>query len=157
MINQTILFLLQGGIMEITTLLKEDHREVENLIAQLEGGADKDTFTKLKSSLELHTQIEEEIYYPALEGKDETDDLVSDAYQEHDEVDDLLKEMSGTDVGSEEFQDLLQQLKESINHHVKEEENELFPKSEKVLGAEKLEQMGDEMEKMKTKSSTASK
>lgn len=156
MINQTILFLLQGAIMEITTLLKEDHREVENLIAQLEGGADKDTFTKLKSSLELHTQIEEEIYYPALEGNDETDDLVSDAYQEHDEVDDLLKEMSGTDVGSEEFQDLLQQLKESINHHVKEEENELFPKSEKVLGAEKLEQMGDEMEKMKTKSSTAS-
>lgn len=156
MINQTILFLLQGGIMEITTLLKEDHREVENLIAQLEGGADKDTFTKLKSSLELHTQIEEEIYYPALEGLDETDDLVSDAYQEHDEVDELLEEMSGTDVGSEEFQDLLQQLKDSINHHVKEEENELFPKSEKVLGAEKLEQMGDEMEKMKTKSSTAS-
>lgn len=141
--------------MEITTLLKEDHREVENLIAQLEDGADKDTFTKLKSSLELHTQIEENVYYPALEGLDETDELISDAYQEHDEVDELLEEMSGTDVGSEEFQDLLQQLKESINHHVKEEENELFPKSEEVLGAEKLEQMGDEMEKMKTKSSTA--
>ncbi|MCD9184885.1 MAG: hemerythrin domain-containing protein [Pyrinomonadaceae bacterium] len=141
--------------MEITTLLKEDHREVENLIAQLEGGADKDTFTKLKSSLELHTQIEEEIYYPALEGLDETDELVTDAYQEHDEVDELLEEMSGTDVGSEEFQDLLQQLKDSINHHVKEEENELFPKSEEVLGAEKLEHMGDEMEKMKTKSSKA--
>lgn len=143
--------------MEITTLLKEDHREVEDLIAQLEGGADKDTFMKLKSSLELHTQIEEEIYYPALEGKDETDELVSDAYEEHDEVDELLKEMSGTDVTSEEFQDLLKQLKESINHHVKEEENELFPKSEEVLGAETLEKMGDEMEKMKTKSSKASR
>lgn len=143
--------------MEITTLLKEDHREVENLISQLEGGADKDTFLKLKSSLELHTQIEENIYYPALEGIDETDELVSDAYQEHDEVDELLAEMSGTDINSDEFQVLLQQLKESINHHVQEEENELFPQSEEILGAETLEQMGDEMEKMKTKSSSASR
>ncbi|HQU83824.1 MAG TPA: hemerythrin domain-containing protein [Pyrinomonadaceae bacterium] len=143
--------------MEITTLLKEDHREVENLIAQLESGADKDTFLKLKSSLELHTQIEESIYYPALEDKSETDDLITDAYQEHDEVDELLEEMSGTDIESDEFQTLLQQLKDSINHHVKEEENELFPKSEEILGAETLDRMGDEMEKMKTKSSSASR
>lgn len=141
--------------MEITTLLKEDHREVENLIAQLEDGADKDTFLKLKSSLEMHTQIEENIYYPALEGIDETDELISDAYQEHDEVDELLAEMTGTDINSDEFQVLLQQLKESIDHHVQEEENELFPQSEEILGAETLEQMGDEMEKMKTKSSSA--
>lgn len=143
--------------MEITTLLKEDHREVEELIAQLEEGADKETFLKLKSSLELHTQIEENIYYPALEGKDETDELVTDAYQEHDEVDELLEEMSGTDIESDEFQLLLKQLKDSIKHHVKEEENELFPKSEEVLGAEKLEKMGDEMEKMKSKSASASR
>jgi len=143
--------------MEITTLLKEDHREVEELIAQLEEGADKETFLKLKSSLELHTQIEENIYYPALEGKDETDELVTDAYQEHDEVDELLEEMSGTDIESDEFQVLLKQLKDSIEHHVKEEENELFPKSEEVLGAEKLEKMGDEMEKMKSKSASASR
>lgn len=143
--------------MDITALLKEDHREVENLIAQLESGADKDTFLKLKSSLELHTQIEESIYYPALEDKSETDDLITDAYQEHDEVDELLEEMSGTDIESDEFQTLLQQLKDSINHHVKEEENELFPKSEEILGAETLDRMGDEMEKMKAKSSSASK
>lgn len=143
--------------MDITTLLKEDHREVEELIAQLEDGADKQTFLKLKSSLELHTQIEENIYYPALEGKDETDELVTDAYQEHDEVDELLEEMSGTDIESDEFQVLLKQLKDSIEHHVKEEENELFPKSEEVLGAEKLEKMGDEMENMKSKSASASR
>lgn len=143
--------------MEITTLLKEDHREVEELIAQLEEGADKETFLKLKSSLELHTQIEENIYYPALEGKDETDELVTDAYQEHDEVDELLEEMSGTDIESDEFQVLLKQLKDSIEHHVKEEENVLFPTSEEVLGAEKLEKMGDEMEKMKSKSASASR
>lgn len=143
--------------MEITKLLKEDHREVEELIAQLEEGADKETFLKLKSSLELHTQIEENIYYPALEGKDETDELVTDAYQEHDEVDELLEEMRGTDIESDEFQVLLKQLKDSIEHHVKEEENELFPKSEEVLGAETLEKMGDEMEKMKSKSASASR
>lgn len=143
--------------MEITALLKEDHREVESLIAQLESGADKDTFLKLKSALELHTEIEENIFYPALEGIDETDELVSDAYQEHDEVDELLTEMSGADINSDEFQILLQQLKDSINHHVQEEENELFPQSEEILGAETLDRMGNEMEKMKYKSTSASR
>ena len=62
--------------MNITELLKEDHREVESLIAQLEGGADHETFGKLRNSITMHTQIEEGILYPALEDFDETGELI---------------------------------------------------------------------------------
>lgn len=141
--------------MNITTLLKEDHREVESLITELEGSPSKETFLKLKQSLDLHAQIEETIFYPALEENDNTEDLVDEAYQEHDEVKDLLAEMASTDVDGEDFQDLLAQLKDSINHHVEEEENELFPKAQKILGEETLESMGEEMDSMKNKSSMA--
>ena len=96
--------------MNITELLKEDHREVEGLIAQLESGADHETFGKIKNALKMHTKIEEEILYPAMEDFDETEELVDESYQEHDEVDKLLVEMSGTEPQSEDFQDLLAQL-----------------------------------------------
>ena len=138
--------------MNITELLREDHREVESLIAQLEGGADHETFGKIKNALKMHTKIEEEILYPAMEDFDETEELVDESYQEHDEVDKLLVEMSGTESQSEEFQDLLAQLKDSIEHHVEEEENELFPNAESLLGAETLEEMGNKAEQMKNES-----
>lgn len=136
--------------MNITEQLAEDHREVESLIAQLEGGGDKETFNKLKNSLLMHSQIEEEIFYPALEDFEETEELIDEAYQEHSDVEQLLDDMSAADPSSEEFQDLLFQLKESINHHVEEEEGQVFPLSENLLGEETLEQMGNDMSKMKS-------
>ena len=139
--------------MNINELLKADHREVESLIAQLEGNADHETFGKIKNALKLHTKIEEEILYPAMEDFDETEELVDESYEEHDEVDKLLVKMSGTEPQSEEFQDLLAQLKESIEHHVGEEENELFPNAESLLGTETLEEMGNKAEQMKNESS----
>lgn len=140
--------------MNITELLAEDHREAESLIAELEGGGDSETFTKLKNALTLHSQIEEEIYYPALEDFEETEELVDEAYQEHSDVEQLLSDMSAAEPDSEEFQDLLFQLKESVNHHVEEEEGEIFPLSERLLGEETLEQMGNEMSKMKSGSTS---
>lgn len=136
--------------MNITELLAEDHREVESLIAELEGGGERETFTKLKNALTLHSQIEEDIYYPALEDFEETEELIDEAYQEHSDVEQLLEDMSAVEPDSEEFQDLLFQLKESINHHVEEEEGQIFPLSERLLGEESLEQMGNDMSKMKS-------
>lgn len=138
--------------MNITELLKEDHREVESLIAQLEDGGDRETFGKLRNALRMHTQIEENILYPALENFDETEDLADQSYQDHDEVDGLLDDMGSTDPQSEEFQDLLSELKESIELHVQQEENQLFPRAENLLGIETLEEMGDVAEGMKTDS-----
>lgn len=138
--------------MNITEMLKEDHREVDSLIAQLEGGADRETFSKLRKAIALHTQIEESILYPALEDFDETGEQIEESYQEHDDVDQLLEDMTGADPQSEEFQTLLAELKASIEHHVQEEENQLFPNAESVLGMETLEEMGDSAESIKNAS-----
>lgn len=144
--------------MNATELLKQDHREVESMIAELEGagsegaggaGSYVNTFQQLKQALTLHTQVEEQILYPALEDFDETTDLIEESYEEHDEVDGILNEMTGLNPGDEEFQELLAELKESIEHHVTEEENELFPQAEQLLGEETLETMGDQIEQMK--------
>ncbi len=143
--------------MNITELLKEDHREAESLIAGLEGDADHETFGKLKKALKTHTKIEEEILYPAMEKFDETEELVDESYQEHGEVDQLLADMSGTEPQSEEFQELLAQLKESLEHHIEEEEIKLFPNAENLLGAETLEEMGNKAEQLKNESSMTQK
>ena len=139
--------------MNITDMLKDDHREVESLIAQLEGDADHETLSKLRNAITMHTQIEEGILYPALEEFDETGEQIEESYQEHEDVDQLLEDMTGTDLQSQEFQDLLAELKDSIQHHVQEEENQLFPNAENLLGTDTLEEMGDGAESMKNASS----
>ncbi len=144
--------------MNIIELLKTDHREVSSFITELEGAGEEgaaasvETFRKLKNSLTLHARIEEEIFYPALEGFDATENLVEEAYQEHDEVKQLLEDMSDLTPGEEEFQDLLAQLKNSIDEHVEEEENRLFPQAEELLGEDALNAMGDEMRQIKESS-----
>lgn len=138
--------------MNATELLKLDHREAENMMAMLEDitTASVDIFEQLKNALTAHTQAEEEIFYPAMEKFDETSELVEEAYNEHDEVDQLLEEMTGLNPQDEEFQDLLGQLKDSVNLHVQQEETEMFPKAEELLGDDQLEIIGNEIEQMKT-------
>ncbi|MBX7174573.1 MAG: hemerythrin domain-containing protein [Pyrinomonadaceae bacterium] len=137
--------------MNITELLTEDHRDAESLITQLEGGGDRETFTKLKNALILHTQIEEDIYYSALEDFEETEEFIEEARQEHNDIENTLDEMGSTEIPSDEFQELLFQLKESVEEHINEEENQLFPLSESLLGIETLEEMGEKAEQMKSK------
>lgn len=144
--------------MNATELLKQDHREVESMIAELEGASGEsgggasylNTFQQLKQALTLHTHAEEQLLYPALENFDETSDLIEESYDEHDEVDLILNDMTGLNPGDEEFQELLAQLKDSINDHVEEEESELFPQAEQLLGEEVLETMGSQIEQMKS-------
>ena len=142
--------------MNATEILKQDHREVESLIAELEGAGNEGgsgsyaaVFQKMRNMITLHSQIEEETLYPALENLDQTEDQIEEAYTEHDEVATLLADMAGLDPADEDFQSLLQQLKESIQHHVEEEEGEVFPKAEALLGEEQLNSMGDRIEAMK--------
>lgn len=149
--------------MNATELLKQDHREVDSLIAELEGasgdtaGSYTATFTKLKTALTLHADAEEHIFYPAMEQFEETEDLTEEAYAEHDEVKQLLEDMTGLNPGDEDFQTLLAQLKDSVQHHVEEEESEMFPKAEELLGDETLETMGDEIEAFKGESTGTSR
>ena len=141
--------------MNAIELLKQDHQEAAGMMDELET-ADKgsmnitrDTFRQLKEALTLHTQIEEQVFYPALEQHEETQDMVSEAHSEHNEVKEMLAEMTALNPGSDEFMDKLTELRDSIEHHVEEEENEMFPKAERVLGESRLREMGRQMEQMK--------
>jgi hemerythrin-like domain-containing protein len=147
--------------MNAIELLMQDHKEASSMMDQLEVAdkgdrSAKDIFLQLKEALTLHTQIEEQIFYPALKNHKETSDMVPEALEEHQEVDHILAEMSGLNPGNDEFMDKLTELRDSIEHHVEEEENEMFPKAEQVLGQSRLQEMGSQMQQMKTsKSATA--
>lgn len=148
--------------MDAFSLLKKDHRKVEELFEQLEssrGQAKLRVFEQIKMELDLHTHLEEKIFYPAVEKPRETHDLTLEAYEEHDVVKKLLKEMSKAKSATEEWKAQAKVLQENVEHHVEEEENELFPKAQAALSEEKIEELGEEMaaEKNRKLKGTAAK
>ena len=134
--------------MDAFQLLKEDHRKVEQLFSELEsatGKAKLDVFKQIKTELELHTHIEEKIFYPALEEPEETHDLTLEAYEEHAVVKTLLKELSRARTANDEWEAQAKVLQENVEHHVEEEENELFKKADSALSEEELEDLSERM------------
>lgn len=140
--------------MDAFELLKTDHRKVEDLFSQLESASGKQklqVFQQIKTELELHTHIEEKIFYPALEDPEETHDLTLEAYEEHAVVKNLLKELGRAKTANDEWEAQAKVLQENVEHHVEEEENELFPKAESALGEEEIEALGEQMEAEKAR------
>ncbi|HKP11743.1 MAG TPA: hemerythrin domain-containing protein [Blastocatellia bacterium] len=140
--------------MNIIEMLKQDHQEAAAMMDRIESAGEGDpsvmtTFNQLKEALTLHTQIEEKIFYPALRNNDETEDQIEESFEEHQEVKDMLAEMSGLQGGNDEFMSMMSDLRESVEHHVEEEENELFPKAQQILGDSRLQEMGQQMMQMK--------
>ena len=135
--------------MDAFSLLIADHRKVEDLFSQLEsasGQAKMRVFEQIKTELELHTHIEEKFFYPALEKPKQTHELTLEAYEEHDVVKKLLQQMSRAKSATEEWEAQGKVLQENVEHHVEEEENELFPKAEAALSEEDIETLGEQME-----------
>jgi hemerythrin-like domain-containing protein len=138
-------------------ILTQDHREVDEIIAELENmsGADtgsatpSETFIQLRDNFMLHGQVEEQIFYPALKQNPETASLVEHAVDEHQEVKEMLAQMESLTPNSDEFQRLLKKVKEEIQHHVEEEESEMFVKARQVLGESKMEELGRQIKQMK--------
>jgi hypothetical protein len=148
--------------MDAFNLLKADHRKVAGLFDELEsadGKAKLQVFEQIKTELELHTHIEEKIFYPALEKPRETHDLTLEAYEEHDVVKKLLRQLSRAKTAIDEWEAQAKVLRENVEHHVEEEENELFEKAEAALGEERIEALGEEMaaEKERKQGRTATK
>ena len=151
--------------MNAFTVLKADHKKVAGILEKIDATTERgvktreDLFTQLKSELDLHAHIEETILYPALEKADETRDITLEAYEEHRLVKQLLGELESMDKGDEQWTARFTVLKENIEHHVEEEEGEMFKKARKVLSEEEAEDMGARLEAAKgktTKSAAAS-
>lgn len=138
-------------------ILTQDHRMVDELIAELENLSGADTgadapntiFVQFRDNFMLHGQVEEQIFYPALKEHPETASLVEHAVDEHQEVKEMLAKMEELAPNSDEFQRLLKKAKEEIQHHVQEEEGEMFVKARHVLGEQKMEELGRQIKQMK--------
>lgn len=142
--------------MLATDILKQEHREAEQLMAQLEkadgqenGAAYRPVFEKLQKALQMHMKAEEEIFYPAVKKADDLEDQVVEAVDEHAEVKALLAQLNELDPSTEEFQTALATMKAGIEHHVGEEEGEMFPTAEEELGTAKMEELGRKIEALK--------
>lgn len=133
--------------MDPFKLLKSDHEKVSELFERIEaasGQAKVAIFKQIQNELEIHTQIEEAIFYPALRNAEETRDITLEAYEEHRVVKDLLAELAAAKP-SDKWDAKLTVLKENVEHHVDEEENEMFGKAKDVLSSEQAEALGDRM------------
>ena len=106
------------------SLLKNDHREVEELFAKFEkagAGSKQKIAEQICNELKIHSMVEEEIFYPALEGKIE-EDLLQEAYVEHDGAKVLINDIMAGGPGDEFYDAKVKVLQEEIEHHVEEEE-----------------------------------
>ena len=121
--------------MSAIDLLEQDHREVEAYFDKFEGLQDEaakdDLARKICMALTVHTQIEEEVFYPQARKAIEDDDLLDEALVEHDGAKKLIAEIEEMEAGEELFDAKVKVLGEMIRHHVEEEEDELFPEVEK--------------------------
>ena len=136
--------------MDAISLLKSQHREVEDLFKQFEalgdkaGAEKKAVLTEITQKLTAHAAIEERLFYP--EGRDVDEDMTLEAYEEHGVMKDLIRKIGKTRASDETFEAKATVLKEIVEHHVEEEENKYFPECEEAFGQEKLEELGEEME-----------
>src|SRR5690349_8771324 len=138
--------------MDAFELLKADHKKVSGLFDELEAASGKaklSVFAQIKTELELHTHIEETIFYPALEKPKQTHDLTLEAYEEHDVVKKLLQELSRARNVSDEWEAKAKVLQENVEHHDEEEEGELFPKASAALSEYQIETLGEQIESEK--------
>lgn len=155
--------------MNAIDLLKADHEKVKAILTQLSESTDRavkkrtDLIDKLEMEISIHTQLEEQILYPAFKaagGKDEAE-MYYEAKEEHRTVDSLvLPDLKATDPTTPEFAGRVKVVKELLEHHIEEEETDMFPKAKKLLGKSKLDQLGDQMLELKAslkKSLSASK
>lgn len=136
--------------MKATELLKKQHREVKALFRSAKKAAPeerREILDEIATKLAHHMHIEEEIFYPAIAelGTKKTEEMVPEAYEEHHVATLVLNEFPELDPEDERFEAKMTVLDELIEHHVEEEEKEMFQVAEK-LGADRLKELGAEME-----------
>jgi hemerythrin superfamily protein len=138
--------------MNALEILKQDHQKVKELFQEARRGEQnkrKDIFDKIDTELEIHAHIEETVFYPALEEHEELKDMVAEALEEHQEVKTLLEEIEELGPEGHDFGGKLQELMENVEHHVEEEEGEMFPKVREVFDEEELEELGNQLNSAK--------
>jgi hemerythrin-like domain-containing protein len=141
--------------MDAVQLLKEDHDKVKKLLEDVASTTERgvktreELFTKIKRELEVHESIEEEIFYPALKEHPKAKELVLEAYEEHHVVDMVMAEIADVPFDDETWGAKCTVMKENVEHHIEEEEGEMFKQARQVFSTEELEDLGSRMQARK--------
>ena len=140
--------------MDAITLLKQDHKTVEQIFKQFEKASQpaqqRNLSRRVVEELSVHAAIEEMVFYPAVRDRvPETEDTVLESLEEHHIVKWTLSELEDMAPDDERFKAKMTVLIESVRHHVKEEEQELFPAVRKAVGRKEMAQLGDALEAAK--------
>ena len=139
--------------MNAIDLLEQQHREVEELFEEFEGAGDGAVKTKerlcreISDALAVHAEIEEKLFYPESKQAD-TEEILRESVEEHLAMKRLVADLLESEPSDDQFEAKMTVLKEQVEHHVQEEEKELFPKVRKDLSKEELEDLGERMQTM---------
>jgi hemerythrin superfamily protein len=143
------------GINAIDLLMK-DHETVQGLFAQFERAREdarkkEMLFEKIRDELQVHTKIEEEIFYPAVAemGTDRAEDDIERCHDDHEVVDELLNELQSLSPDDSDFDDRMTDLIKAVRKHIELEQGEVFKEARSGLGEEKIEELGRDMEQLK--------
>ncbi len=142
--------------MDALTLLKDDHQKMRKLLDELESTTERgvktreELFAQIKGELTVHEVIEEEIFYPALKEHPKAKDIVLEGYEEHHVVDTVMAELEDLPVDDESWGAKAKVMKENVEHHMEEEEGEMFQKARQVFDKDELDELGTRMEQRKT-------
>ncbi len=141
--------------MDALQLLKNDHDKVKKLLHEGESTTERgvktrqDLFARIKHELQIHEAIEEEIFYPALKQHAEAKAIVLEAYEEHNVVDAILSELERTPVDDQTWGAKFTVMTENLEHHIEEEESEMFQQARQAFSREELQALGERMERRK--------
>lgn len=140
--------------MQMLQFLADDHQQTARLMQQLlvasENAEQRSLFIELKHKLEAHARIEEEIFYPALRSSNGRNSRIDDSVADHEAVQSLLLQMEQALIGSEQWLERLEELKNKVEHHVRAEESDLFPQAQATLPPERQDELFERMLVRKT-------
>jgi iron-sulfur cluster repair protein YtfE (RIC family) len=142
--------------MQVYDVLIKDHHVAREIFKRLKETDEGDLeererlFEELHTELSVHLLAEEKFFYPAIQDAHATHEKSLEALEEHNVVKILLGQLGANDKGTEEWLAKLKVLDENVEHHVKEEEEDIFPKSKKVLSAAEAERIGSAIEEHKS-------
>jgi hemerythrin superfamily protein len=143
--------------MDAINLLKNDHHKVDEIFQQFKQGGTpaqfQRLFDQLRQELTVHTQVEEQIFYPAVAQYPELAGLASEARQEHAQVKDALGQIATLDNTTAEWSNQMTQLMHDVQSHVAMEENEMFPKFSQHMDEQHLQDLGRQLEQAKSEQS----
>ena len=141
--------------MNAIELLTQDHVKVKKLMGEIDSTTERgvktreELFTRFKREMTVHERIEEEIFYPRLTEQAKTKDIALEGYEEHHVVDLVMAELDDVPYDDEHWAAKFSVMKENVEHHIEEEEGEMFKLARKALESNELEELGERMESMK--------